>query len=311
MFTVYSITNLINQKKYIGSSIRVEKRWKQHQNDAFNPNSSKYNYPLYKAFRKYGIENFEFSILKDDFNNEKQMQQYQYNMIVFYNSYNNGYNQTYKTQQSTIAKENLNKYLQKISKKCAKVNINEEILEIYNSYHEAARKNGFNGDNTASHIRRVCKGELSNFHNLIFRDLDENNKIIHQQIKNFKGRKKIIGIKISDPTQEIFYDSISEAARSLNLDRGSISKCIQGNQRYSHVGGYLWRQINIYGDIIEIIPTIEDFFNNYNEKNPLINGERHNINEWCKIFNISKSSFYARKRKGMNTIEALTKKKVR
>ena len=64
MFTVYKITNKINQKCYIGSSIRVNKRWQQHINDANNPNNEKYNYPLYQAFRKYGIENFTFEIVE-------------------------------------------------------------------------------------------------------------------------------------------------------------------------------------------------------------------------------------------------------
>lgn len=55
MFTVYKITNKINNKCYIGSSIRTEKRWKQHINASNNLNSPHYNYPLYQAFRKYGL----------------------------------------------------------------------------------------------------------------------------------------------------------------------------------------------------------------------------------------------------------------
>ena len=39
---VYKITNNINNKVYIGSSVRVEKRWQQHKNDAFNPNNKKF-----------------------------------------------------------------------------------------------------------------------------------------------------------------------------------------------------------------------------------------------------------------------------
>lgn len=42
MYSVYKITNLINNKCYIGSSIRVEKRWREHQNTAFNINSPRY-----------------------------------------------------------------------------------------------------------------------------------------------------------------------------------------------------------------------------------------------------------------------------
>ncbi len=92
MFTVYKITNKINNKCYIGSSIRVEMRWKQHINPSKEKNNSGYNYPLYKAFRKYGIDNFNFEILKDDFETIEEMQRYEKEMIIFYNSYNNGYN---------------------------------------------------------------------------------------------------------------------------------------------------------------------------------------------------------------------------
>ena len=66
MYTVYKITNLTNNKCYIGSSIRVEKRWQEHKNTAFNPNSPHYQYPLYRAFRKYGLKNFSFKIIKND-----------------------------------------------------------------------------------------------------------------------------------------------------------------------------------------------------------------------------------------------------
>jgi predicted GIY-YIG superfamily endonuclease len=47
MFSVYKITNTINGRCYIGSSIHPEKRWRQHKNSAFNPHSPGYNYPLY------------------------------------------------------------------------------------------------------------------------------------------------------------------------------------------------------------------------------------------------------------------------
>lgn len=63
---IYCITNKINGKKYIGQSIDIKSRWKAHKHAAFNSNtkSVSYNYPLYIAMRKYGLDNFEFSILE-------------------------------------------------------------------------------------------------------------------------------------------------------------------------------------------------------------------------------------------------------
>lgn len=60
---IYKITNLINQKCYIGQSVDIERRWRQHKTAANNISSDCYNYPLQRAFRKYGIENFSFEIL--------------------------------------------------------------------------------------------------------------------------------------------------------------------------------------------------------------------------------------------------------
>ena len=87
MKTVYKITNKINNKIYIGSSTRVNKRWRDHINAAFNENDSQYDYPLYRAFRKYGVENFSFEILKDDFLTIEEMQAYEHYEIIHYYYY--------------------------------------------------------------------------------------------------------------------------------------------------------------------------------------------------------------------------------
>lgn len=244
MNVVYKITNQINKKSYIGSSTRVEARWKQHINNAFSLNNSNYFYPLQCAIRKYGVENFTFEILKNDFNDVDSMEIYEHQMILKYNSLcPNGYNQTENTKSNTIALENTQKHIKKISKKCALVNEQNEIISIYNSYHEAARAQGWDGDKRATTIKKICDGEAHSCNNLIFRLLDENNNVIIPKAKTRKRRIKIKGININNPNDIVYYDSISEAARKEKVDRSSLSKCLAGSSRYSKVGGRKWERI--------------------------------------------------------------------
>lgn len=65
MIGIYKITNLINGKIYVGQSIDIIERWKQHGYKAFNSNERAYNSAIHLAFRKYGIENFQLEILEE------------------------------------------------------------------------------------------------------------------------------------------------------------------------------------------------------------------------------------------------------
>jgi len=58
---VYRIVNKVNGKIYIGSSADVNRRVKQHYNQLIGNNHE--NRYLQNACNKYGIENFEFSLV--------------------------------------------------------------------------------------------------------------------------------------------------------------------------------------------------------------------------------------------------------
>ena len=62
---IYKITNLINGKMYIGQAQDIYKRWYAHKYSAFKKDNKRYNVILYRAIRKYGLENFEFEILEE------------------------------------------------------------------------------------------------------------------------------------------------------------------------------------------------------------------------------------------------------
>lgn len=60
---VYIITNLINKKIYVGSSINIKLRWANHKSDLRR--GTHRNKHLQRAWNKYGEENFNFKILEE------------------------------------------------------------------------------------------------------------------------------------------------------------------------------------------------------------------------------------------------------
>ena len=64
MMYVYKIINTLNGKSYIGITKNIESRFAFHRTRYKKESKKEYiEKPLYKAFRKYGIENFKFIVL--------------------------------------------------------------------------------------------------------------------------------------------------------------------------------------------------------------------------------------------------------
>ena len=94
---IYCIKNTINGKCYIGQAIKLQKRLKAHWNSWQNPIYE--HIALYKAFKKYGIENFEITILQSfhdslGWRTKVQLDELEKKYIQEYDSFNNGYNST-------------------------------------------------------------------------------------------------------------------------------------------------------------------------------------------------------------------------
>ena len=95
---IYKITNLINNKIYIGKTSlpTIEERFKEHIHDSIKQRNEKR--PLYDAMNKYGIENFIIEEIEKVENDEIASEREKY-WIKNFNSYigfqnSNGYNAT-------------------------------------------------------------------------------------------------------------------------------------------------------------------------------------------------------------------------
>lgn len=86
MVGIYRITNQINGKVYIGQSVDIARRWKDHRK-AINS-----DLPLYRAMRKYGKDNFIFEVIEEC--SQKELDEKEIYWIKFYDSLNpdKGYN---------------------------------------------------------------------------------------------------------------------------------------------------------------------------------------------------------------------------
>ena len=86
---IYRIYCKSEDKSYIGKSINIEERWKIHLNEL--KKGKHHNKKLQKVFNKYGIDDFEFSILKE-VNDYYEITYYESYYAEKFNSFNNGYN---------------------------------------------------------------------------------------------------------------------------------------------------------------------------------------------------------------------------
>lgn len=115
---IYMIKNKINNKFYIGQSIDIEERWKQHIRE-FKGNYHN-NIYLQNAWNKYGQDNFEFSILEECC--ETSLDEKEIYWIDYYKAYEKqkGYNLTFGGQLNNKC------YTEDIKEKMSEIRLNND-----------------------------------------------------------------------------------------------------------------------------------------------------------------------------------------
>lgn len=101
MTYIYCITNVINNKRYVGKTTQsIEERFKEHCKDSQKERCEKR--PLYDAMNKYGVENFIIECLEEvqDESTLSEREIYWINELQTYGS--NGYNATKGGDGSTL-----------------------------------------------------------------------------------------------------------------------------------------------------------------------------------------------------------------
>ena len=142
---IYKITNKINNKCYIGQSTDIYQRWIGHKSQSRPVKEGGDLAAIHQAIRKYGIDNFLFEIIEvvyPELLNERE----QY-WIQYYDSYNQGYNNTLGGDGSLKYdyKEIISLWTQGLTNKeiCEKLNCCDGVVtkafRIYNISEEEVR----------------------------------------------------------------------------------------------------------------------------------------------------------------------------
>lgn len=136
---IYCIENILNEKKYIGQSVDIYKRWYDHKWELNN--GSHRNPYLQRAWIKYGEENFKFEIVEKCLPEElNDKEKYWINKME---SYLNGYNLTIGGDGNT-RKEWTDEQIESIANPVFQVDLNGKIIKKWPSINKASKSLNIN-----------------------------------------------------------------------------------------------------------------------------------------------------------------------
>lgn len=208
-YSIYCITNIINDKQYVGMTSRsVDDRWKGHVEASKYECMSMYNSPLQADIREYGEDCFVHRVLVTTEDKELAMQLEDEATIILNTHVPNGYNR---------------------------------IIGNHSEHTEVARrklsesKRGENNHNYGKHLSEETRRKLSESKS------GENHPMYGKH--HTEETKKKMSLKASKPVMcvetGVVFDSCTEASRWAELkSESSISNALSGRSKTA--GDYHW-----------------------------------------------------------------------
>lgn len=203
-YIVYKISNTINNKVYFGITQQsLNKRWQQHK-----CNSSRKNYHLYNAIKKYGFENFKIEVVYNA-KNKHDMFKKEIELIHTYKSNDRryGYNNSTGGEKSKFGSK-----------------LSDEQKNKISEYQKNRIRKPFTQE-TKIKMSNSAKG----------RDMSA---LIKKSAEKRKGIPSHNRVKVV-LNNSIVYESISEASIKTGVSIGSIHNNLKGLSKTTKKG--IWK----------------------------------------------------------------------
>jgi len=224
--SIYKITNIINNKIYIGSAIDTYNRFSKHKSQ-LNKNKHHNSY-LQNSWNKYGEQNFKFEIIEYITDKNKLIEREQYWIDLTKSS-----NREYGYNINPIANSQLGRKLseesrKKISDKNKGRIVSEETRQKLSDCHKGEKSYRYGKHLTDEEKENIRQFNLGKHHSKETKEKISKSNIGKK--KNFKNgnpnNKKVICLNTN-----IVYNSIFEASNNTKVNNGHIVSCCKGYRK--------------------------------------------------------------------------------
>ena len=238
---IYLVTNILNNKRYVGQTIEndIESRWKKHKKKCKN-SIGRY---LLSAYNKYGITYFKFQIICICFDDD--CNKYEEEYIKKFNSLApNGYNlkkggNNSKHHPDTIKLISEKRKGQKMSP------VSEETRRLKSESMKGERNLNYGKIMSEEQKRKIS--ETLKKTNKIRKESSSGNIILKPQILDnlkkghFSNMKKVAQYNL-DYEFITSYESLTAAAKAVNGIHSIVGKvCDEKKTSYKTYKGFIWK----------------------------------------------------------------------